>query len=378
MTMNSPINPELPAPGETLPARQFQADDQDLFPRMVTTVAEAKRRLEELQSFIRDIMVEDKDGDGHGDYGKLPGMKRLMLYKAGAEKLLEAYGYRAEIAVTHRVEKWEDPAFFHYEVLVTVFSKRSGNPIGQGVGSCNSREAKYRWRSAQRSCPTCAVEALISGRPEFGRGKRKGERYWVCLSSKGGCNEQFDFDDKDIVDQVVGKVETPDAADLCNTILKMSSKRGYVAVTLSVTRSSDLFMPEDDGDSPDKRADPRPDPKPEGPLKTADGKYFIVEAVPGRIFHTAGVGKETLQRIWKLVAEYDKIHGGGAHKKLLKGSPPINGAVIELQEADGLECAAKIEAAIRGPGEPPADVEVFHPPANDNPFEPSLPGTRQA
>jgi len=105
-----------------------------------------------------------------------------VLLKPGAEKLCEIYGLAQVCEVTQRIEDWEKP-FFHYEIRCDLVSKRSGQVVGSGLGSCNSLERRYK--------------------------------------------------NQDIPSQV-------------NAILKIAKKRAVVDATLSVTRSSALFTQDED------------------------------------------------------------------------------------------------------------------------------------
>ena len=120
------------------------------------------------------------------DYGVIPGIaSKPTLFKAGAEKLNAIFGLAPLVELTNRVEDW-DGGFLSYEVKVTLVNKRTGNVEAEGVGLCNSRERKYK---------------------------------------------------------------NQDAANVANTILKMSKKRALIDATLSATRASGMFS--QDIDDPD-------------------------------------------------------------------------------------------------------------------------------
>jgi hypothetical protein len=212
---------------DEIESRALVVAETDLVPTMLTDIEATKARLEQLQQFVREVMV---DGE---DYGMIPGVNKPVLLKPGAEKLCEVYGYAQQLEIVNRVEDWNRP-FFHYEVRCDLASKRTGRIIGSGVGSCNSMEAKYRWREGQRLCPKCQQPTIIKGKEEYGGG-------WICYRKKGGCGAKFADDDSGITDQTVGRVENDDVYTLVNTILKMAKKRAVVDATLSVTRSSALF-----------------------------------------------------------------------------------------------------------------------------------------
>lgn len=200
---------------------------QDVGLTMAVTTEVAMTRLKELQQFVKEVMVEDED------YGVIPGTNKPSLYKPGAEKLCEIYGLAPMVEVTQRVEDW-DRGLFAYEVKTSLVSKRTGQVVATGVGSCNSMEGRYRWRDSQRACPKCKNETIIKGKAEYGGG-------WLCFAKKGGCGAKFADGDASIEGQSVGRVENDDPYTLVNTILKMAKKRSHVDATLSATRSSAIF-----------------------------------------------------------------------------------------------------------------------------------------
>jgi len=114
-----------------------QIINRDVSPTMVGSLAEVETRYKQLQEFIKSQMI---DGE---DYGKIPGCPKPSLLKAGAEKLLEIYGYAvSDIQVVSKVEDWKE-GFFHYEMKAVAISKRTGQIIGTGIGACNSKEKKF-------------------------------------------------------------------------------------------------------------------------------------------------------------------------------------------------------------------------------------------
>jgi hypothetical protein len=189
----------------------------------------AKARLVQLQAFVQSVMVE-----GH-DFGTIPGTDKPTLYKPGAEKLLEMYGLAATYDVTQRIEDWER-GFWAYEVRCRITSRRDGGVVGEGVGSCNSMETRYRWRTEWSNVPEHQTPPGDGWRLVYV--KKQGRKVWQR------------------------RVENEDRWDLPNTLLKMAKKRGQVDATLSVTRSSGLFTQdmedlarreEDDDDDPAPR-----------------------------------------------------------------------------------------------------------------------------
>jgi hypothetical protein len=144
----------------------------DVFPDFAISLDEANRRVKMLAEFVRGHMVEGED------YGIIPGTNtKPTLFKPGAEKLNAIFGLAPVVTISNRVEDWEK-GFVSYEVKVTLINKRTNNVEAEGIGSCNSRERRYK---------------------------------------------------------------NQDAANIANTILKMAKKRSLIDATLSATRASGLF-----------------------------------------------------------------------------------------------------------------------------------------
>lgn len=143
----------------------------DVVPRPAITLDEAKHRIAQLQKFVQEMMVVGED------YGLIPGCKKPSLLKPGAEKLCDIFGFAKHVTILDRVEDW-DKGVFAYTVKAILVSKRTGMTEAEGVGSCNSREKRYRQQ---------------------------------------------------------------DPFNIANTLLKMAKKRAMVDAVLSATRASGLF-----------------------------------------------------------------------------------------------------------------------------------------
>jgi len=187
-----------------------------------------EQNLVERVSHVQKIMGAVMRKDEH--YGVIQGCKKPSLYKAGAEILCMTFGLfpRFDFKIEHLQNG-------HREVISTcTLYNASGAIVGSGTGSCSTMESKYRWRNAERVCPSCGKSTIIKGKEEYGGG-------FICFVKKGGCGEKFENSAPSIVNQVVGKVENEDIADQWNTILKMSQKRSFVGTTLVATATSDMF-----------------------------------------------------------------------------------------------------------------------------------------
>ncbi|RYX80456.1 hypothetical protein EON83_28570, partial [bacterium] len=156
---------------------QFSRDGEslspaDAFPDFAVDPDEITRRTQMLKDYVRNHMI---DGE---DYGVIPGGgMKPTLFKAGAEKLNAVFGLSPFVEVIAREENWDD-GFVSYEVKVSLLNKRSDRIDAEGIGSCNSRERRYK---------------------------------------------------------------NQDAANIANTVLKMAKKRALVDATLSATRASGMF-----------------------------------------------------------------------------------------------------------------------------------------
>lgn len=209
----------------------------------VMDIDQAMQRWDTIREFVSRIMVAGED------FGTIPGSKKPALLKPGAEKLSSFFGLSPEFDVTERIEDWDGinhgaEPFFAYEVKCRLI--RDGIVRGEGIGSCNSREAKYRWRESQRVCPKCGKDTIIAGKEEFGGG-------FLCWKKKGGCGAKFSEDDKAITGQPTGRVPNPDIADVVNTILKMAMKRAHVAAVLSTTGASQYYTQDLEDSEPQDR-----------------------------------------------------------------------------------------------------------------------------
>ncbi|HEV2761872.1 MAG TPA: hypothetical protein VGV38_02665 [Pyrinomonadaceae bacterium] len=191
----------------------------------------AVERYNAVTEFISRVLRRDVD------YGVIPGTDKLTLLKPGAEKLTTFFGLSTRFQLLERIEDWTGAAyggepFFYYLYRCRLY--RGDLLIAEADGSCNSREQKYRWREAQRTCPECGQAAIIKGREEYGGG-------YVCFRKKGGCGAKFLVGDATIESQQTGRVPNADIADQVNTLQKMGQKRALVGATLLAVNASEFF-----------------------------------------------------------------------------------------------------------------------------------------
>ncbi|HJQ30672.1 MAG TPA: hypothetical protein VJ866_00755 [Pyrinomonadaceae bacterium] len=195
------------------------------------SIESAVERYNAVTEFVSRVLRKDVD------YGVIPGTEKRTLLKPGAEKLTTFFGLSTRFELLERIEDWTGEhhggePFFYYLYRCRLF--RGDVAIAEGDASCNSREAKYRWREAQRACPACGQAAIIKGREEYGGG-------WLCFKKKGGCGAKFPDGDQTIESQQTGRVFNPDIADQVNTIQKMAQKRSLVGAVLLAVNASEFF-----------------------------------------------------------------------------------------------------------------------------------------
>jgi hypothetical protein len=106
-------------------------------PNVIVTSTESIRRIEELETFVNEVMVKGID------YGLIDGFSKPTLLKPGAEKLCDVFGFSKSVDVVNRIEQWET-GIFSYEVKMTLTRKDNGVIEAEGLGTCNSKEAAFQ------------------------------------------------------------------------------------------------------------------------------------------------------------------------------------------------------------------------------------------
>jgi hypothetical protein len=194
----------------------------------VMSIDQALERRQAIVDATKKLMREGTD------YGKIPGTDRDVLLQPGADKLCNLFGLVIQYDVTKCEEDWsgqnhDGVPFFFYELKGRAY--RGDFLMGEGVGSCNSWESKYRWRKAERLCPQCGKANIRKSR----------DGGWFCWLKTDGCGANFVPGDPRIEGQDVGRKVNPDMADCVNTILKMAQKRAKVSTTINATSASEFF-----------------------------------------------------------------------------------------------------------------------------------------
>ncbi len=234
------------------------------------------QRIAELQ---RSILVEDTEGKGrNGDWGKIPGVDRAIIYKSGAEKLCQFYRLVPQFRVSRDESEATDLGFpseatrpnrITYTVETLMHAGSIDGPVvGNGQGVCSSWEKKYLFRTGGRVCPSCGKATLRLGDK---RGAAEGTKEWYCWKKEGksdGCGDRFAFDDPSIGGSP--DVMNMEPWDLENTLIKIATKRSHVDATLRTLAASALFTQdvEENPPPPEEHVErPNPEPAPFRPLR---------------------------------------------------------------------------------------------------------------
>ena len=133
------------------------------------TAPEAKKKLEAIRLF--QVVVQEQLKEGH-DYGVIPGTKKPTLLKPGAEKISKLLNLFDDYEAIDQIERWDDKdPFFHYQYKCTLSDIGTGLKVSSGIGSCNSKESKYRYRWVPVWDLSDAQEAMKGDVPKKQRGK---------------------------------------------------------------------------------------------------------------------------------------------------------------------------------------------------------------
>lgn len=174
----------------------------------IDNISTTMTKIAQMQSVVQKTLKQ-----GH-DFGEVPGTNKPTLLKPGGEKICMLFGLNPEYEFLQTTEDY-DKEFFSYNIRCTLF--RNGQPVAQGVGSCNSKEKKYRFINVD-VIPENYMGASESFTDKYGRQKYK--------------------------------INNPDICSLVNTILKMAKKRAFIDAVLQVASLSEVFTQdlEDMGD----------------------------------------------------------------------------------------------------------------------------------
>jgi len=177
------------------------------------TVDGLAEQVQKIQHYMSKVMKEDEH------YGVIPGTQKPTLLKPGAEKLCLAFRLDPDYEIIREIR---EKGFIAYTVKCLLNHIMTSQQIATGIGSCNSRETKYRYRSQST-------------------GKPVPKDYWQDRDPALLGGSQYTARKKDKQWLIFEQIENDNPWDLDNTLIKMACKRALVAATLNATAASDIF-----------------------------------------------------------------------------------------------------------------------------------------
>lgn len=170
------------------------------------TAVDVRKQVNLIQSVMKEVM---KDGT---HYGKVPGCgDKPTLLKPGAEKI--AMTFRLSPEFEELSGSTESDAGVFYKINCKLVHIPTGQVVGNGRGTCSSKEKKYKTRSVYANKATDEEKAIGKTDTKIGR---DGKKYDVLVIPQ-------------------------DPWDVQNTVYKMACKRAMVAAILNATAASDIF-----------------------------------------------------------------------------------------------------------------------------------------
>lgn len=217
-------------------------------PTMQISMQDMKFAVMEMQRVVDELFVEGEH------YGVIVSGQKPTLYKAGAEFLLNLYGFGVRFEKVKEVEDWDKP-FFYYEYKAIVYSKKHGWVEAECYGSANSREKKFAYDRKGNPQPPEYLHSIV------------------------------------------------------NTIQKIAQKRAMVGATLIACRASALFTQDLEDIEIDVGVD-APREQQQQQRRTAQNGKKITEAQVRLVYAKAGnkgIGNETLHRMIKELTGKERV-----------------------------------------------------------------------
>ncbi len=151
----------------------------------------AKQQNDYLMRLMNELLLKDTD------YGRVPGVPKPFLFQPGAQQLCLTFRLAPRFTIESEVIELEKRPYplISYTFRCDLMRRDTGQYMGSGIGSANSYERKYRYRTDKKT------------------GKQ---------------------------------VENNDPMDGQNTLVKMAKKRAFVDASLNVTGASRLFTQDED------------------------------------------------------------------------------------------------------------------------------------
>jgi hypothetical protein len=227
-------------PQETLPAETggdgAVPQKQTADPLTTISVDQLTSRVKKIRRARAEVMEEDVH------FGTIPGTgDKPTLLKPGAETLCNLFQLAPDPDV--EIVNMEGD---HREYIVRGGLRHipTGNQVGSGVGSCSTKESKYRYRYIEDATDVQVPNEFWRSADEmkdrdFSLLRDELQKEDVPISSDAEASvtkEQGQW-----LITIERKGENPDLADVYNTCLKMAKKRWLVDVTLTATGASEAF-----------------------------------------------------------------------------------------------------------------------------------------
>lgn len=169
------------------------------------TATDIRKQVNLIQEVLKNVMKKDVH------YGLVPGCgDKPTLLKPGAEKLMMTFRLSAEYEELPGSSESDTQVLYKINCKLTHIP--SGLVIGNGRGTCSSKEKKYRTRAVYANRATDEEKAI---------GKLE------TRNTRTGKTEVY--------------VIPQDPWDVQNTIYKMACKRALIAAVLNATAASDIF-----------------------------------------------------------------------------------------------------------------------------------------
>jgi len=237
MEMNSSpeLNFDKAEASQTTPAQVPAPVAQEITPRIVNIEDYAMsaqgliKQVHLIQEVMREVMQEGEH------YGTIPGTQKPTLYQPGAQKLAMTFRLDPRFTIVREIHQ---ERFIAYWVRCDLYHIISWVHVSSGMGSCNSREEKYRWR----------YKETLTDKPVP-------KEYWNLRNKKNLTEDdrkkmlrlvpkEYATRKNDEGKWVLAKkerIENDNPWDLDNTLLKMACKRAFVMSVLNGTAASDIF-----------------------------------------------------------------------------------------------------------------------------------------
>jgi hypothetical protein len=173
------------------------------------------------------------------DYGTFEGIDKPMLYKPGFERLALIFN----LHIKFEDEDDSNPQMDFYRHKVTSrayrYDPQTGQEfeVGMGLGTCSSKESKYRYRWAKAEQIPSNMKA---GMAKTIKNKKTGEMYEVVdvqhwIDAYGfGSAKMTKFGAR-------FRMDNPDVADIDNTVASQAKKRSYCDCIKTVTGADRKF-----------------------------------------------------------------------------------------------------------------------------------------